>query len=119
VRVGDDQRLPRDLRRPRQRCAPGRVDQPRPAPQQGDQEQLRVRVEPQRQHGRVAGRLELGVRVGGTEHRDPQRHAVVEHRLRADRHGAGTDEPAAGRLVAVLQPGQPDAVAVAHHVQRV
>jgi hypothetical protein len=88
VRAGRLKRGPGDLRGARQRRRRARVGQPRPAPHQGHQEQLGLRVQVERQHGAVAVRLRGAARVrrrGGRPpvpagHRDRYLQPVVEHR---------------------------------------
>ena len=127
VRAGHLQRAPGDLRRARQRRGGAGIDQPRPAPDQGDQEQLGHRVQVEGQDGALAIRLDrrrtvipvapVGLPLAGD--RDRQRQIVVEHRAGPDQGRAAMQEPAPGRLAVVLQPGQPDPVSLALHVQRV
>ena len=138
VRASHLERRPGDLRGTRQRGRGALVEQPRAAPHQGDQEQLGLRVEVERQHGAVAVRLRLArldrarlarlvrlVRVlrgpgaaapPGDGDRDLQ--PVVKHRARADHRRARVDEPAARRVPVSLHPRQPDPVAVTRHVKR-
>ncbi len=136
VRASHLERRPGDLRGTRQRGRGALVEQPRAAPHQGDQEQLGLRVEVERQHGAVAVRLRLA-RVGrarlarlvrvlpgpgaaappGDGDRDLQ--PVVKHRAGADHRGSRVHQPAARRVAVALHPRQPDPVAVARHVQGV
>jgi len=139
VRASHLERRPGDLRGTRQRGRGALVEQPRAAPHQGDQEQLGLRVEVERQHGAVAVRLRLArldrarlarlvrlVRVlrgpgaaapPGDGDRDLQ--PVVKHRARADHRGTRVHQPAARGVAVALHPRQPDPVAVARHVQGV
>jgi hypothetical protein len=122
IGAGHLQGGPGDLRRPRQRRGGARVEQPRPAPHERDQEQLGHRIQVQRQQRALAvtgqrDRADGNLRLRRNEHR--QRLPVVQHRPRADQGGAAPDEPTAGRLAVVLQPRQPDPVPVTLDVEGV
>ena len=99
VGAGHLQRAAGDLRRPGQRRGGARVEQPRPAPDQRDQEELGHRVQVEGQDRALAVRLAV---VGGPV-RGPlagdrylEREPVVEHGARADPRGPRVQQPAAG-----------------------
>ena len=120
---------PGDLGGARQRGGGARVEQPRPAPHQRDQEELGHRVQVERQQRAVGvGRLRARrrhrrQRPGGppvpSGHRDRQLQPVVHHGARAHHRRPFVDQPPPGRIPVALRPGQPDPVAVARHVQGV
>jgi hypothetical protein len=117
---------PGDLRGARQRGRGPRVEQPRPAPHQRDQEKLGHRVQVERQQRAVTVhqfRADGGHRPGRppvpSRDRDRELQPVVHHGARADHGRPFVDEPAARRIPVALRPGQPDPVAVARHVQGV
>ncbi len=125
MRVGRLQRGAGDLRRPGEWRAARRVDQPWPAPHQGDQEELGIRVKVKREQGGIPVRP--GARAAGAAgagrdrpgHDDQaQRLALVEHRPGSDQRGSVPDEPPGGRLAGIVHPRQPYPVAVALGIQR-
>ena len=130
VRAGHLERGPGDLGGARQRGRGARVEQPRPAPHQRDQEKLGHRVQVERQQGAVGvGRLGAG-RGRHRRHRPgrpavPSRHGdrelqpVVHHGARSNHRRPFVDQPSPGRIPVALRPGQPDPVAVPRHVQGV
>jgi hypothetical protein len=125
VRAGRFERGPGDLRGARQRGRRARVEQPRPAPHQRDEEQLDHRIQVQRQQRAVAVRRPPAAGFGrarpsvpsGNGHRELQ--SVVQHGARAHHGGPRVHEPAAGRLPLALHAGQPDPVPVTRYVERV
>jgi hypothetical protein len=129
VRARHLERGPGDLRGARQRRGGARVEQPRPAPHQRDQEELGHRIQVERQQGAVrVGRLRAGgghrrQRTGRPpvppRHRDRELQPVVHHGARAHLRRPFVDQPAPGRIPVALRPRQPDPVAVARHVQGV
>jgi len=121
---------PGDLGGARQRGRGARVQQPRPAPHQRDQEKLGHRVQVERQQGAVGvGRLGADRarhrrhRPGGppvpSRHGDRELQPVVHHGARPNHRRPFVDQPPPGRIPVALRPGQPDPVAVARHVQGV
>ena len=129
VRAGHLEGGPGDLGGARQRGRGARVEQPRPAPHQRDQEKLGHRVQVERQQRAVGvGRLRAG---GGrrrqrrgrpavpSRHRDRELQPVIHHGARANHRRPFVDQPPPGRIPVALRPGQPDPVAVARHVQGV
>jgi hypothetical protein len=128
VRAGHLEGGPGDLGGARQRGRGARVEQPRPAPHQRDQEELGHRVQVERQQRAVGvGRLRAGgghrQRRGRTpvpsRHRDRELQPVIHHGARANHRRPFVDQPSPGRIPVALRPGQPDPVAVARHVQGV
>jgi len=129
VRAGHLEGGPGDLRGPRQRGRGARVEQPRPAPHQRDQEELGHRVQVERQQ-RALGVGRLGADGRHRRHRrgrppvparyrDRQLQAVVHHGARAHHRRPFVDQPAPGWIPVALRPRQPDPVAVAGHVEGV
>ena len=130
MRAGYLEGGPGDLRGARQRGRGARVEQPRSAPHQRDQEELGHRVQVERQQGAVGvGRLRAD---GGHRrrnrrrrppvpagHRDRKLQPVVHHGARAHHRRPFVDQPSPGRIPVALRPGQPDPIAVARHVQGV
>jgi hypothetical protein len=121
---------PGDLGGARQRGRGARVQQPRPAPHQRDQEKLGHRVQVERQQGAVGvGRLGADRarhrrhRPGGppvpSRHGDRELQPVVHHGARPNHRRPFVDQPPPGRIPVALRPGQPDPVAVPRHVQGV
>jgi len=129
VRAGHLEGGPGDLGGARQRGRGARVEQPRPAPHQRDQEQLGHRVQVERQQRAVGvGRLRAGrgrrrQRPGRppvpSGHGDRELQPVVHHGARSDHRRPFVDQPPSGRVPVGLRPRQPDPVAVARHVQGV
>ena len=126
VRAGHLERGPRDLRGARQGRGGARVEQPRPAPHERDEEQLGHRVQVQRQQRAVAVRRRLGCGGLGRDgppvppgNRDRDLQPVVHHGARAHGGRPRAHEPAAGRLPVAFHAGQPDPVAVARDVESV
>jgi hypothetical protein len=129
VRAGHLEGGPGDLGGARQRRRGARVEQPRPAPHQRDQEELGHRVQVERQQRAVAvGRLRARrrhrrQRPGGPPvpswHRDRKLQPVVHHGARAHHRRPFVDQPAPGWIPVALRPWQPDPVAVARHVEGV
>ena len=126
VGAGRLERGPGDLRDARQRGGGARVEQPRPAPHQRDEEQLGHRVQVERQQRAVAVRRALaggGLGRGGppvpSGDRDRDLQPVVHHGPRAHGGRPRAHEPAAGRLSVAFHAGQPDPVAVARYVEGV
>jgi hypothetical protein len=121
---------PGDLGGARQRGRGARVEQPRPAPHQRDQEKLGHRVQVERQQRAVGvGRLRAD-RGRHRRHRPgrppvPSRHGdrelqpVVHHGARPNHRRPFVDQPPPGRIPVALRPRQPDPVAVARHIQGV
>jgi len=121
---------PGDLGGARQRGRGARVEQPRPAPHQRDQEQLGHRVQVERQQ-RAVGVGRLGAdrarhrrnRPGRppvpSRHGDRELQPVVHHGARPNHRRPFVDQPPTGRIPVALRPGQPDPVAVTRHVQGV
>jgi hypothetical protein len=121
---------PGDLGGARERGRGARVEQPRPAPHQRDQEKLGHRVQVERQQGAVGvGRLRADRarhrrhRPGGppvpSRHGDRELQPVVHHGARPNHRRPFVDQPPPGRIPVALRTGQPDPVAVARHVQGV
>jgi hypothetical protein len=120
---------PGDLGGARQRGRGARVEQPRPAPHQRDQEKLGHRVQVERQQRAVGvGRLRADRRrrrhrPGGppvpSRHGDRELQPVVHHGARSNHRRPFVDQPPPGRIPVALRPGQPDPIAVARHVQGV
>jgi len=125
VRAGYLERGPGDLRCPGQRGRGARVDQPRAAPHQRDQEQLGHRVQVEGQHRPVGVRHRPVGGLGRTGppvppgDRDRDLEPVIHHGARAHRGRPRVHEPAAGRLPVAFHAGQPDPVAVTRYVERV
>ena len=125
MRAGRLERGPGDLGGARQRGRGARVEQPRPAPHQGDQDELRHRIQVERQQRAVTirRRRSRGVaRRGGPPvppgNRDRELQPVVHHGAGADHRRPGVDEPPARWVAVTVHPRQPDPVAVASDVER-
>jgi hypothetical protein len=129
VRAGHLERGPGDLGGARQRRRGARVEQPRPAPHQRDQEKLGHRVQVERQQGAVGvGRLRAdrgrhrhrpGRPPVPSRHRDRELQSVVHHGARPNHRRPFVDQPSPGRIPVALRPRQPDPVAVPRHVEGV